>query len=915
MDRLQDQLRKKIDQKKYLLVLDDVWNEDFHKWDNLKNLLMGGAKGSRIVITTRIKLVADITSPFSIYTLTGLSENQSWFLFEQIAFRKGQETHNLRLVEIGREIVRKCQGVPLTIKSTGRVLRFKENELEWSYVKDNILESVTQQESGIFPTIKLSYDYLPSNLKGCFAFCSLFPKDYEIDKMTLIQLWISQGFIQSSNKQLEDVADAYVKDLLWRSFFEEVSDEVGYLKYYKMHDLIHDLAQSIAGAECTLVNLDKKNIDGKTRHISCQFSIDSSFIKTLRLGKANMVRTLLLTHDNYASGAMDMSTLNKLIENFTSLRALDLHGLKITKVPNSIEKLIHLKYFDLSFNYIENLPNSITTLLNLQTLKLQQCLELKQLPGNIAKLVNLKHLDNSGCFGLSYMPHSVGQMTGLQTLPLFIVSKDPHSIFKQVGGLGELNQLNNLRGTLHIICLEQLEDTNSECKAANLRGKQHLEKLILRWYQEGNINNDNEKSLEELQPHQNLKYLELYGYKGVKFSSWLSSLTNLVDLDLQFCARCKHLPSLSQLPSLKRLYMRYMDDLEYISERDISDSSTPFFPLLKSLEIHYCYNLKGWWRSTSTLNHQQNQLLPSFPRLSFLKIEHCSNLASMPLFPFLEEELCLIHSSSKPLQQTMAIASLPSSSFTPFPLSKLKSMSLYNIEDEVSLPPNLNSLKSLDIQWCPRLISLSGVMRYLTSLEKLSIKWCDEFNPLSDVDADGMEWRHLNCLRSLNFENLQKLEYLPAGLQNVTTLQSLFISSCPNLKSFPEWISELTSLDKLGIFRCGPNLRSLPHGISCLTSLRWLTISGLPNFTTFPESISNLTSLQELELSHSLLLRSLPDGINCLRSLQKLRIQGFPNLTTFPEISNLTSLEELVISKCPNLTSLPDRISCLRFLP
>ena len=102
-----------------------MWNEDQHKWDSLNDLLVGGAKGSKIVITTRARLVAEITFPVSIHTLKALSEEQSWLLFKQITFRKrqGQGTNTPRLEEIGREIVHKCQGIPLAIKSIGNVLR------------------------------------------------------------------------------------------------------------------------------------------------------------------------------------------------------------------------------------------------------------------------------------------------------------------------------------------------------------------------------------------------------------------------------------------------------------------------------------------------------------------------------------------------------------------------------------------------------------------------------------------------------------------------------------------------------------------------------------------------------------------------------------------------------------------------
>ena len=125
-----------------------------------------------------------------------------------------------------------------------------------------MLTNILQPGDDIFPILKLSYDHLPSHLKSCFAFCSLFPKDYEIEKEMVVQLWIAQGFIQLSNtkQQLEEVANEYFKDLLWRSFFEEVGDMFGNLKY-KMHDLIHDLAKSVAMVECKLVDRDSKNVD------------------------------------------------------------------------------------------------------------------------------------------------------------------------------------------------------------------------------------------------------------------------------------------------------------------------------------------------------------------------------------------------------------------------------------------------------------------------------------------------------------------------------------------------------------------------------------------------------------------------------------------------------------------------------
>jgi Leucine-rich repeat (LRR) protein len=185
-----------------------------------------------------------------------------------------------------------------------------------------------------------------------------------------------------------------------------------------MHDLIHDLAQSITRAECTLLDLDGKNINKKIRHVSYPFSIDSSFTETLKLWvEAKNIRTFL--QRTYEFGALNESMLNTLISSFKSLRALDLHCRGITRMPKSIGKLIHLKYLDLSWNgCIITLPDSITKLWNLQTLKLQHCQNLKELPRDIKELVNLRYLDLSHNYEIITLPDSIIGLWNLQTLKL-----------------------------------------------------------------------------------------------------------------------------------------------------------------------------------------------------------------------------------------------------------------------------------------------------------------------------------------------------------------------------------------------------------------------------------------------------------------------------------------------------------------
>jgi hypothetical protein len=178
-------------------VLDDVWTEDCEKWSRLQELLMGGARGSRILVTTRYESVARtiryesvarIIGTVQSHNLKGLDAYASWSLFKRMAFRDGQEPMNTSIIALGREILEKCSGVPLAIRTIGSLLYCRRSEADWLSFKNNELSKISQTEDDFLSTLKLSYDQLPSHLKQCFAYCSLFPKDYKIDRSTLIKL-------------------------------------------------------------------------------------------------------------------------------------------------------------------------------------------------------------------------------------------------------------------------------------------------------------------------------------------------------------------------------------------------------------------------------------------------------------------------------------------------------------------------------------------------------------------------------------------------------------------------------------------------------------------------------------------------------------------------------------------------------
>ncbi|KAJ0045404.1 hypothetical protein Pint_05213 [Pistacia integerrima] len=337
-----------IDGKKYLLVLDDVWDDkNPDKWAKLKDLLMDGAQGSKILVTTRNEKVARITSKFPSQSLTRLSEDESWSLFMQVAFGRGLELKDKELVTIGKGILAKCLGVPLAIRTIGHLLCDHNRISDWLQFRDCKLSEIAPEENGIVPILKLSYDHLPSHLKQCFAYCALFPKDFVFEKKSLIYNWMAQGFLYSKIKNAceEDVGEEYFMNLFSRSFFQEAKyDKLGNIETCKMHDL----TQIVAGSECILTTLDGKSFNEKAHYVT--FHVVDSSAETSReippiLVRSNNIRAIsFLSQSFHWDGFNHKSTFKKLLSSIKSVRMLDLSNSRISKLPNSIGKLKHLRY-------------------------------------------------------------------------------------------------------------------------------------------------------------------------------------------------------------------------------------------------------------------------------------------------------------------------------------------------------------------------------------------------------------------------------------------------------------------------------------------------------------------------------------------------------------------------------------------
>ncbi|CAL4981266.1 unnamed protein product [Urochloa decumbens] len=349
-----------ISGKRYLIVLDDVWNRDADKWGKLKTCLRQGGKGSAVLTTTRDSKVAEImvTGVDEAHSIEKLSEVHLREIVQSRAFSL-QNPNSDELDCIFGRIVDRCAGSPLAAKAFGSMLSNKTSMNEWKYTLSK--SSICNETSGILPILKLSFDDLPSHMKQCFAFCALFPKDYEINVDLLINLWMAHDFIPAQDgDQPETVGAQIFNELTWRSFFQDVkqtfshghplSESLSLRKrtICKIHDLMHDIALSVMGKECaTIVGKPTVNklLQNPTtpRHVFMSvYGASVVFKKRLIISSLDhllkkqtaMLQTLFFT-DYYHR--LDIS-------QYTSLRALHLLGTAYTEQKHLTGQIQHLSF-------------------------------------------------------------------------------------------------------------------------------------------------------------------------------------------------------------------------------------------------------------------------------------------------------------------------------------------------------------------------------------------------------------------------------------------------------------------------------------------------------------------------------------------------------------------------------------------
>jgi Leucine-rich repeat (LRR) protein len=844
----------KLRGKRILLVLDGVSSNmlldlKFFVHDELS--LVG--YGSVILVTTQKKDVANKLGTIGPINLDPLEWNYFLQLLEYYAFKHASITNDERetLKKICKDIGKKLPLIPLVAITVGRLLNSDINKEHWEIISKISWTNRTDDKS-IIAILRNCYNDLEENLKLCFAFCSIFPTNYVIERDRIIQMWIANGFIQkngpSDNSRLEDIGRLLFYKLVNRSFFLSTP----WPHKYIMHNTIRELARSIFPNETYLFDGNPnpcphgcflkdehsdpcshgyavyerpKDIPNTTRYLTM---IRNNLEYEMGMPWYSNLRTLLF-YDDYFVSPDEIQT--SLLHVTTKLRvlALSYRGEDMKKQINEIVEMKHLRFLDLSYTAIKNLPESICSLCHLEVLDLRGC-KIQKVPTNMNHLNNLRHLYASKeTISLIY---GIGKLTNLQELEEFkITEKQGHTI-------SELSKMNEIGGHLSIVGLENVED-EAEATKARLAEKKYLKVLSLRWDVK---NSRNKNPVDEVGGH-----LSIAGPENVKDEAEAreAKLMEKKYLKVQSQRWAWNYPWAWTKKIYSRNKFKISEPKTELNNSKISepktelpsDNMTTANKILTSLQPHLDVE------KLEIVNYMGTEL-PSWTTLTQSRIRHiflksCHHLKNLPPLGKL------------PILETLV----------------LEDLNLENIGEELCVhsQPNFPKLKVLKFVNMRNLKIWSSAeeTELLPCLEELEIRDCYSLN------ATPLRSLKLSCLKKLELSNCKGV--LKEGSicdKKLPVLTSLRISN----------ISPITLY-----YHNLPNLKEL--------SLTWSDVD-------FKGDQKSLTNLKSLILDHCHVCWN---GIPDLPSLTEFKVKGSFNDIREIENSSLPSLKVLEMgnAKCP----------------
>ncbi|XP_073361897.1 putative disease resistance RPP13-like protein 3 isoform X2 [Aegilops tauschii subsp. strangulata] len=624
---LAEYLNQEIKDKRYLIILDDLWTIDAWRW--IKDIVFPNSnkKGSRIIVTTRdVGLAKECTLESLIYHLKTLEVVEATNLLLKKSRKTNEDmTTDANFKSIVEKLVKKCGCLPLAILTIGGILATKKI-VEWEHVYNQLpseLESNPSLEA-MKMMVTLSYNHLPSHLKPCFLYLSIFPEDFEIKMRRLVERWIAEGLIRGgTGVNIEDVAKGYFNELINRSMLQASRVNIeGVVKSCRVHDIVRDVMISVSRDE-NFVHVAGNNVTGATeetfRHVAyhgsmCQkIDMDWSHVRSITVfgerplrpspsicsPDMRMVRALDLENAQFQVTQKDIINIG-LFRHLKYLNFSDPRGYShIYKLPRSIGKLQGLRTLNIRDSYITELPTEICKLKSLHSLRctrnssyeyfdlysprecLVQTLCLPMLftpltdPSDCTEKVAELHMAWSSRWSESEgvrVPKGIGNLKELQILEVVDIRRTSCKAIKELGELVQLRKLS--------VATEGA--TKQKCKVLC----DAIQKLTCLRSLEVHGSLEVDGSLEWLHdvssPPPLLRSLKLYGCLG-EIPGWVGDLMHLVKLHLwrsEIKEEGKIMEILGPLPNLMHLRLGRGS---YIGEK--LAFKTGAFPNLKNLDI------------------------------------------------------------------------------------------------------------------------------------------------------------------------------------------------------------------------------------------------------------------------------------------------------------------------------------------
>ncbi|KAL2531442.1 Disease resistance protein RPP13 [Abeliophyllum distichum] len=572
-ERLGLHLYKSLKGRRYLIVMDDIW--DTKLWDDFQRYFPDDGIGSRILFTTRNKEIGLEASPRSvIIALPFLSEDECWELLRRKVFQ--DKNCPQELLDIGKQIAANCRGLPLAVVVIAGVLaNMEKKEHLWQKVARNFSSHISQTPYNSNQILELSYKHLPMHLRPCFLYFGAFEEDMEIPVRKLISQWIALGFVKKEErKSLEDVALRFLMELIDRSLvLVSKSRFDGGVKTCKIHDLLREMCLRIAKENNFLkvFNLCDDDDDDSLKpfgQVSMyqqhhHLSIDYNYIDILSLPFGLHVRSLL---------CFNRELLTSISCSFKVVRVFE------DQAVNGIENLVNLRYLTISailppmesFNRLEYLVVDIRH-------------EIVEIPDILLNMLSLRHLHflGGGYFSESCLQQATNNESfqinnNLQSISVIKISKETDlKILRYSPNLRRLkvfkssfnasfdfpNQLESLKLESYYISssfislplnLKKLTLANAHMSPEQMEIIGKLECLEVLKLQNVFFEGDQWDTSEGRFPQ--LKFLKLYRVGIVEWNAASDHFPRLQGLALEFCTRLKMIPpNLCDIPTLQMI--------------------------------------------------------------------------------------------------------------------------------------------------------------------------------------------------------------------------------------------------------------------------------------------------------------------------------------------------------------------------